>query len=171
MAVDDLRGQDVIDRLVGIAPGSSLAALRARRPEVVRYAQSSYVALLEPEDLGGVSRREREMVALRVTVLTPSTEVAASHRARLRQVGAEVEANRAVETFPNGAALSPRESAILRHTDLLTLDPRAATPDHIAQLKAAGLTPRDIITIAQLISFMTCQVRVVAALRALSEDA
>jgi len=163
--------QDAIDQLAGIAAGSPLAALRARRPDVVRYAQSSYVALLEPEDLGGVSRREREMVALRVAVQTPSTEVAASHRSRLRQVGAEDAAIRAVETFPNGAALSPRESAILSHTDLLTLDPRAATPDHIAQLKAAGLTPRDIITIAQLISFMTFQVRVVVALRALSEDA
>ncbi|MDP8923513.1 MAG: CMD domain protein [Chloroflexota bacterium] len=165
-----ISGRDIIDQLAGITPGSPLARVRAHRPDVARYAQSSYEALLEPEDLAGVSRREREMVALRVAWLTPSPVVAARHRERLRRLGAD-DAIRAVEQFPNGDALSEREMAILCHTDHLTLEPHAATPTHIVELKAAGLTPRDIVTIAQLISFMTFQVRVVVALRALSEDA
>ena len=162
---------DVIDQHAGITPGSPLAQVRAHRPDVTRYAQSSYAALLEPGDPAGVSRREREMVALRIALLTPSPVVADHHRERLRRLSAGDNAIQAVEQFPNGPALSEREAAILRHTDRLTLEPRAATPAHIRELKAAGLTPRDVVTIAQLISFMSFQVRVVAALRALAEDA
>ena len=167
----DVDVPDVIDQLAGIAPGSRLAQVRAQRPDVKRYAQSSYDALLEPDDPAGVSRREREMVALRVALLTPSPVVADRHRERLRRLGAGDEVIDAVERFPNGPALSDREAAILRHTDRLILEPRAATPAHIAELIAAGLTPRDVVTVAQLISFMSFQVRVVAALRALSEEA
>ena len=125
---------DAIDQLAGIAPGSRLAQVRAHRPDVRRYAQSSYVALLEPEDPAGVSRREREMVALRVAVLTPSPVVADRHRERLRGLGVVDEVIAAVERFPNGPGLSERDTAILRHTDRLIREPRAATPAHVAEL-------------------------------------
>ena len=82
-------GRDVIDHLAGIAPGSRLAELRAQRPDVVRYAQGSYEALLEPADLAGVSRREREAVALRVAVLTPSPALVAWHSAPLQELAGE----------------------------------------------------------------------------------
>jgi uncharacterized protein YciW len=38
-------------------------------------------------------------------------------------------------------------------------------------LKAAGLAPAEIVTIAQLIALVTFQARVAATLRALGEDA
>ena len=163
--------QDPIDRLAGIAPGSPLARLRAQRPEVARHAAGSFLALLEPDDPGGVSRREREAIALRVAVLTPSPPIAERHRARLRALGADDAALVAIEQFPHGAALAPREAAILRHTDRLTLEPGAATPARIAELKAAGLGPRDIVTIAQLIAYLSFEARVLAGLRLLAEEA
>jgi CMD domain protein len=161
---------DVIDRLAGITTESPLAQLRAQRPDVARFAEGSYRALLEPDDLAGVTRYEREMIALRVAVLTPSRSVADWHRERLRHLSASDESIAAIEHFPEGDALSPRAAAILRHTDLLTLAPADATPAHIAALKAVGLGPRDIVTIAQLISFESFQVRVLAALRLLGEE-
>jgi CMD domain protein len=161
---------DVISQLAGLAAGSSLAQLRAQRPDVARYAEGSYRALLEPDDPAGVSHYEREMIALRVAVLTPSRPVAAWHRERLRGLGASDDALAAIEHFPEGGALSPRVAAILRHTDLLTLAPADATPAHIAALKAVGLGPQDIVTIAQLISFESFQVRVLAALRLFGEE-
>ncbi len=45
---------DIIDQLVGIQPGSSVAELRARRPDVTLYAQSSYETLFAPVGFGCV---------------------------------------------------------------------------------------------------------------------
>jgi CMD domain protein len=160
---------DVISRLAGVTAGSPLAQLRAQRPEVARFAEGSYQALLEPSDPAGVSRYERELIALRVAVLTLSRAVADWHRERLRRLGATDAAVAAIEHFPEGTGLSSREAAMIRHTDLLTNAPGDATPEHIAALKAVGLGPRDIVTIAQLISFESFQVRVLAALRLLGE--
>lgn len=163
---------DVIDAIAGIAPDSAAARARAARPEAVRAAQGSYRTLLEPDDLAGVSHREREVVALRVATLTPDAALAAWHRERLRGFAVPNAVIAAVAQFPAGdAALSPREIAILRHTDLLTRQPGAATPAHVAALQEAGLTPRDIVTVSQLIAYLSYEVRVLAGVRLLAEDA
>ena len=163
--------EDTLNRLAGLTPDSPVARLRAARPEVVRAAQASDRALLEADDMAGVSRHEREMIALRIAVLTSSPVVVARHRARLRDLDASDAALTAIENFPDGPALSPREQAILRYTDRLTTEPGTAAPEHIAALKAAGLGPREIVTIAQLIALLNFQVRLVAGLRLLTEEA
>jgi CMD domain protein len=163
-------GSDTINQLAGLAPDSRLARLRAERSDVSLHAEGSYRALLEPADAAGVSRIERESIALRVAVLTPSAAVAAWHRERLRKLGASDATIAAIEHFPESPSLSARDAAILRHTDRLTLAPDAASPAHIADLKAVGLSPRDIVTIAQLITFETFQVRVLVGLRLLAEE-
>jgi CMD domain protein len=167
----DADTRDIINELAGIVPDSPVGQLRAQRPDVVRAAQGSYRALLEPDDPAGVSRREREMIALRVALLTPSPTVAAWHRDRLRALGASDADLAAIEQFPAGTVLSPREAAILRYADRLTREPGTARPEHIADVKAAGLGPRDIVTIAQLIAYMSFAVRLLAGLRLLAEEA
>ncbi len=67
---------DVINQFAGIAPGSPLAQLREQRPETLRHAQGSFQVLLEPDDPGGVSREEREAIALRVETLERFPDVA-----------------------------------------------------------------------------------------------
>lgn len=163
---------DVINQIAGIAPGSAAARVREARPEAVRAAQGSYRTLFEPDDLAGVSHREREFVGFRVATLTPDAALAAWHRERLHDLGVTDAVIGAVEQFPKGdAALPSREVAILRHTDLLTRQPGAATPAHIASLREAGLTPRDIVTVSQLIAYLSYEVRVLAGVRLLAEEA
>ncbi len=168
---NDADVDDVINRLAGLKADAPLAQVRAARPDVVRHAQGSYRALLEPDDLAGVSRHEREMIAYRAAALTPSPTLAAWHRDRLRDLGASDTALGAIERLPDGSGLSAREAAILRHTDRLAREPGVATPAHIAELKAAGLGPRDIVTISQLIALVSFQARVLVGLRLLAEEA
>lgn len=160
---------DVIDQLAGIAPGSKLAELRAARPALVKATQGSHEALFEPDDLGGVSHRERDGLALRVAVLTPSPELVGWHRQRLAAQGEDAATIAAFEAGPSGAGLTSREVALLRHGDILANTPGNATPDDIAALKAAGFTPRDIVTISQLISFVSFQARLLVGLRLVGE--
>src|SRR5271170_1486261 len=78
---------DVIDAVAGIAEGSALAALRAQKPDLVRYSQGSHDVLLAPADPGGLSLAERAAVALRIAVLDDHAALAAHYRDRLRAVG------------------------------------------------------------------------------------
>ena len=161
---------DVISQLAGIAPSSSMAHLRAQRPDITRYAQGSYEALLEPDDPAGVSRYERELIALRVATLTAMPALARWHEERLRSLGASDEVLAAIERFPNGAALPPRETALLQHADRVASAPASSTKEQLAALTAVGLSPRDIVTISQLIAFLSFQVRTLTGLRLLAED-
>ncbi len=160
---------DALGQLASIAPDSPVAAILASRPTIAGNAQRSYETLLAPEDPAGVSRYERALLALRVAVLTPSPAVVERQRAQLRQLGAGEDAIRAIEGFPDGGELPPRQAALLRFTDLLTVTPAAASPADIAALKTAGFGPRDIVTIAQLISFESFEVRALAGIRLLQE--
>jgi hypothetical protein len=68
---------DVIDALVGIEPGSSLDAVRARRPEARAHAQASYRALFEPGVPGAVTAQERFAVGTFVAGLHGEAAIAA----------------------------------------------------------------------------------------------
>lgn len=164
---------DVIDQLAGSTPESVVATLRAQRPDITRYAQSSYEALFAPEDLGGVSAAERALLALRVAALTRTPALAEWHRAHLQQFGASAATIAAIEdlsTAPDAVVLSPREVALLQHTDRVARQPAASTKADLAALTAVGLSPRDIVTISQVIAFLSFQVRTLHGLRALAED-
>jgi len=167
----EVSAPDLLDLLATIQPGSTLAETRARRADVARYTQGSYNALLTPTDPAGVSLVEREMVALRAAILTASPTLIEHYRGLLAQHDVPAATIAAVEHFPVDTILSPREAAILRHVDRLTNEPRAATPADIADLQTHGLGARDIVSIAQLIAFLSYQVRVLAGLQLLAEAA
>ena len=79
---------DVIDALVGIAPGSPLDAIRARRPEARTHAQATYRALFAPAEPGDATAHERFSTAAFVTGLHGDAGVAAFYTARLADSGA-----------------------------------------------------------------------------------
>lgn len=162
-------GLDLIGQLAGISADSPLGQLRAQRPEIIRYAQGSYQSLLEPADLAGLSRHERELTGLRVATLTGTPALAAWHRERLRQLGASDDTLAAIERFPEGGALSAREAALLAHIQRVALAPAKSTPEDLDALKAVGLSPRDIVTFSQLITFLSFQARTLIGLRLLGE--
>jgi CMD domain protein len=161
---------DLINHLAGITPDSPLAQLRAQRPEVLKHAQGSYESLLEPEEELGVSRLEREAIALRVAALTKSDALAAWHRERLAGLGASAEQIAAIENHPNGGELEPRLDLLLAHVTRVSIDPLNSSRSDIDALRNAGLSARDVVTVSQLFTFLSYQVRALATLRVLAEE-
>ena len=161
---------DVIDQLAGIAEDSPVAALRQQKPDLVTFAQGSYNALLEPPEPGNVSLLERHAVAYRVGLLTGFDTVAIHHRDRLRSLGASDELIAAIASFSNGEALDGRLAALLAHADRVTKAPGTAEAGHIVALEAAGSTPTEIVTVAQLIGFLTYEIRAIAVARAMEKN-
>ena len=88
---------DVIDALVGIAPGSPLDAIRARRPEARTHAQATYRALFAPAVPGDVTAQERFAVGSFVTGLHGGAAMAAFYAAGLAASGASAALREAVD--------------------------------------------------------------------------
>jgi CMD domain protein len=64
--------------------------------------------------------------------------------------------------------LGAKLAAALEHAHLLVFHPRDAAPVHMKSLLDAGWTASGVVTLSQLVAFLSFQVRVVAGLRALS---
>jgi uncharacterized protein YciW len=52
----------------------------------------------------------------------------------------------------------------------VSLRPASSTAAHLAELADVGLSPRDIVVVAQLTAFLSFQLRALAGLRLLAED-
>ena len=62
-------------------------------------------------------------------------------------------------------ALGPRLAAAFEHVHMLVCDPRDADARSLQSLIDAGWTTTEIVTLSQLVAFLSFQIRVVAGLR------
>lgn len=139
--------RDVIDDLAGISPGSRLDGLRALRPDVRASLNAYEAAIFEGES--GLTWAERHAVARHVAELNAEPALAAYHQA------------------PSGD--SPRLSALTEYATLITRTPDQASPEAIEALMQAGLAPRDVVMMGQLIAHLNFQARLLAGLRLLEQ--
>jgi CMD domain protein len=161
---------DIVDAVAGLAPASPIATLRRQREAFVLHTQGSYDVLITPADPAGVSQIERAAAALRVASLERDAALIAHYGGRLRQIGADAATIEAVEQGREPRGATARLAAILHHVALVATAPGSSSRARLDALRNAGLTPRDIVTIAQIVAFVSYQVRVVAGLRALAQD-
>ena len=187
--------EDVIDRLAGVAPGSRIDALRTQRPQARENAERSFRALFEPAEFGDVTRAERFALAVFVTALHRQPDFVAFYGealnpdlcARVEAEAAQAAANGPYGDFPPGplsrenvegplyripnegrAALGGRLAAALEHAHNLVFHPRDASPAALQALLDAGWSTTGIVTLSQIVSFLSFQIRVVAGLRVLA---
>lgn len=147
---------DLIDQLTQLDTFPDTLALRHRRDKIVAASQGSYDALFDPT-LPGLGLRTRLQVAERVAALSDSSALQQHYASRLDTPG----------LTQDSAAIS---SAALVFAEKLTRRPVDGDRAAIDALLAAGLDAPAIITLAQLIAFVTFQVRVIAGLDALKHS-
>jgi uncharacterized protein YciW len=138
---------DVIDDLLGLHADAPLAALRRQRPAAVEAIAASRDALFAADAAPTLTLAERAAVAQHVATRDGDAGLAAHYREQ-----------------GTGPA-TPRLAAMLRHADRLLDAPASATPAHLAELAAAGLAPRDIVVLSQLVAFVTFETRLLAGMR------
>lgn len=187
---------DVIDLLAGIAPGSPLDSVRAGRPQARIHAQATYDGLFSPASEADASRRERLAIACFVAQLHGEPEIARHYERLLEGEAALQEAVRTAAAagegegpygrYPEGPlsredrsgphhriapplreALGRRLATALEHAHMLVFHPRDASPAHLQALIDAGWSTTGIVTISQLVAFLSYQIRVVTGLRVL----
>jgi len=147
---------DLLESIIGVAPGSALSQLRAQRPDIVRHTQGSHDVLLSPVDPGGLSPAERALVAVRVAEISAHVGLAGHYRSLLAERGGP----------PHGE----RANTILRHVACVTAAPGTASHEHIDTLRAVGLDARDIVALTQVVAFVSYQVRAATGLALLAQE-
>ncbi len=190
---------DVIDLLVGIDSGDVLDGLRAQRPNARENAQTSFDALFHSDDLSQASQLERLAIAYWTVALSgsPSAEYYRDLLAAedARTVAVLEEALSAAVTsgpygdYPDGPltienvsglhwepdealvqSVGARLAAALAHAHLLVYRPRDSSAEALQTLLDAGWSTTGIVTVSQLVAFLSFQLRVVAGLTVLKGE-
>lgn len=157
---------DTLDRVLGLAPGSELHGVRHQRAKVVDATQSSE-ALLLSAPIDGLSVPDRLLVALLACSLTPASELAVEYADRLRRLDIDAALVQTVASGRFDTVSDARLAQMLRFTHALITEPIKADRQALLALKQAGLTTPQITALAQLVAFVSYQVRVAAGLKAM----
>ena len=184
---------DIIDELVG-----SPLELRKRRPITKDQAQKSYEALFSNIKDSGFSLKDRFAIATFVSRLHGFDSAINFYENELKKLQPdwakiiEEAANAAKSTGPFGKypdgpltkentagkswsadagvknSLGEKLAAALNHSHILVFHPRDSEPTHLEALKQAGWSNDEIVTLSQLVAFLSFQLRLSLGLKALS---
>ncbi|MBT98968.1 MAG: hypothetical protein CL902_10125 [Dehalococcoidia bacterium] len=157
--------QTVVAKAAGITSDSKLASVFSGRADLMELTENSHEASLRPKNYGGLSYSERAGLACRMAKLN-NDQVLATHYEGLFGDGSQALSDPA---FDGGS--DSRLRAIIRHTDLITTNPKTAVAGDVAALQSVGMNDPDIVRLSQLIAFVSYQIRVVQSLRLMAEVA
>jgi uncharacterized protein YciW len=158
---------DVIDHAVPLAPTQATHAVRHQRAKVVAATQGSYEGLFTPE-IEGISVVERLLTAFHACRLSKADSLAAHYRDRLVAEKADTALIAAVESGRIADIDDARIATILGFTTKLIERPIGGDREAVQTLVKAGISTPAIVALAQLIAFLSYQVRVVAGLKAMA---
>jgi uncharacterized protein YciW len=162
-------GGDLINTLIGVTSGGSTDALRRLREKVSAATQGSYDTLFNP-DLPGLTLAERLLVALYACRLTPAPELAQHYLSRVAGQRVDSAVLEAVEHGQPESLTDQRQRAKLRITRSHTQKPIEGNQAVLQTLPAAGLSTPAVVTLSQLIAFISYQTRLLAGLKAIQSQ-
>lgn len=157
---------DLIDSLV-LSEGSHLREIRQARNKVTLATQASHDALFAADLAGNLSVETRLLVALYGSALSRQRQLAGYYRERLQALSVPVVLLTAVEQDDLSAIADAQLRQVLGYTRTLIVAPKEGDRAALDALREAGLSPLDVVTLAQLIAFISYQVRLTAGLAAL----
>lgn len=157
---------DAVDAIVGLTPADPLYGVRHARHKVVHATQGSYELFFDPASQG-LPIQERLLVAWHASLLSRSAALARHYRDALANQGVEAPVMAAIEGGRADGLPPSRLRAMLIFTQKLILKPVDGDRAALEQLRDAGMATADIVTLAQLVAFLSYQIRLVAGLSAM----
>jgi uncharacterized peroxidase-related enzyme len=120
----------------------------ALRPLHLLRWNEHYEELMKGES--GLSKAEREMIAVVVSVANDCAYCIAAHSAALRKLTKDPALADAVAADHAGAPLEPRVHAVLAYAEKLTRAPERMTEVDVDALRDAGWSDEDVLDIAEV---------------------
>ncbi len=150
---------DLCQEKLGLVPN----VIRAYLFDIAKL--DAFTAMYNDLMLGqsGLSKMEREMIAVAVSSLNRCLYCQVAHGAALRQLSGDPAWSDSFTFNWRAARLTPRQRAMLTFTEKVTLDShRIEEPDRQA-LRDAGFSDRDIFDIASVAGFFAMSNRLASA--------
>ncbi len=111
----------------------------------------------------GLSKLEREMIAVVVSAINHCHYCLVAHGAAVRQLSGDPVFGEQIATNWRAAALTPKQVAMLEFAEKLTEQPAKMTEADRQRLREAGFSDRDIWDIASTAAFYNMSNRMAAA--------
>lgn len=155
-------------RASGILPNSPLAAALSVRDDILTMTEQAHDAALTPNDPGGLSHKMRAALSCRMARLSQEDALAMHFSALMEKANGPEEVIQLADPAFEGDS-DDRLRAIIRHTDLVTIDTKAVVAGDIPALTNAGVSEDDVVRLSELISFVSYQIRLTIGLRLMGE--
>ena len=144
---------------LGFVP-NVLAAYAFDMPKLEAFVAMYNDLMLAPS---GLSKLEREMIAVAVSSHNKCYYCLVAHGAAVRQLSGDPKLGEQMVMNYRAARLSKRQRAMLNFAVKLTAEPWAVEEDDRSALRAIGFSARDIWDIAAVAAFFNMSNRVAAA--------
>jgi uncharacterized peroxidase-related enzyme len=131
---------------LGFVP--NVLRLYALRPSHLLLWDAHYNDLMKGDS--GLSKAEREMIAVVVSVANECRYCIAAHSAALRKLTKDTVLADVIAADHTTAALEPRVVAMLDYARKLTLRPTEMTEADVTELREAGWADEDVMDIAEV---------------------
>lgn len=135
----------VLDASHPKARTSDFYLLLVHQPRVLAERSEAFNAIMYAP--GGLPRAEREVASTVVSRINGCVYCASVHAQRFEQLAKRNDVMAQIFTDPDGAGTSARERAIVLASTALTRDPGAFGAQHLAPMRAAGLTDVQILDV------------------------
>ena len=112
----------------------------------------------------GLSRAEREAVAVVVSATNECAYCVNHHAEALRRYIKDDETLELLMSADGLETLEPRLSNIVRHAEKLTSAPSAMTESDLGELRAVGLTDKDILDLTLVVGYFNFVTRIASGL-------
>jgi uncharacterized peroxidase-related enzyme len=130
---------------------SNILKVHSLNPEAMASHLDLYMTVMF--DRSGLSRAEREAVAVVVSATNECAYCVNHHAEALRRYIKDDETLEMLMSADGLETLEPRLSNIVRHAEKLTSAPSAMTESDLGELRAVGLTDKDILDLTLVVSY------------------
>ncbi len=130
---------------------SNILKVHSLNPAALRGHLDLYLTLMF--DKSGLSRLEREAIAVVVSETNECDYCVSHHREALQHYLDDDETIEMLVCADGLETLEPRLSNIVRHAEKLTSAPNAMTESDLGELRAVGLSDRDILDLTLIVAY------------------
>jgi len=141
---------------------SNIMTIQSLNPKMIGPHLDLYMAIMF--ERSGLSRGEREMVAVRVSVMNGCEYCVRHHAEALRACWRSDGRAEVLERGELPDELTDRERTMLRYADRLTTDPAGMEEADVAGLREAGLSDAEILGVASVVAYFNFVNRIAVGL-------